>query len=138
MTTRITSTGPGTEVVSTETASRVTPPPARPFAQVMNASATAVVDGAEAAVRSLPGGPLLAAAVRPGAQVPTVPGQTVQRAEGPVGTGGLPDEVSPGGDMEAVLANNADQNLYYLQHALERFEGASRYDQERHRQHPLD
>jgi hypothetical protein len=115
MTTRITTTGPGTEVVLTGSASRVTPPPVRLFSQVMNASATAVVDGAEAAVRSLPGGPLLAAAVRPGSPAAAAPGLATQRAEGAIGTAGLPGEASPTGDMEAVLANHADQNLHYLQ-----------------------
>ncbi len=122
MTTRITSSGPATGVQSTVTAARVTPAPARPFKQVMNAGERAVVNGAEAAVSRLPGGPVLAAAFRPapGAggvdpQLGSVGGGS-RRAEGPTGT--ATDPSASGGsapNMDQVLAQSADQNLYYLQ-----------------------
>jgi len=88
----------------------------------MGASATAVVAGAEAAVRGLPGGPLLAAAMRPAGSVPSAADVGDLRAEGSTGTavssgGGL--EIAPGspGDagVEATLAATADQNMYFLQ-----------------------
>ena len=66
MTTRVAVGGPPTDVYPTTTAPRVTPEPARPFQQVMNASSAAIVSGAEAAVTHLPGGSILAAAMRPG------------------------------------------------------------------------
>ncbi len=126
MTTRITPSGPATGVQSTTTAPRVTPPPARPFKQVMNAGERAVVGGAEAAVTSLPGGPVLAAAFRnPGGSVGVggaggvggvggVGGGTTA-AEGPTGTATDPSGGGSAPNMDQVLAQSADQNLYYLQ-----------------------
>jgi len=89
---------------------RVTSPPARPFQQVMHASAEAIVSGAEAAVRHLPGGPVLAAAVRP--SQPGVAG--VADPSTPEGSAGT---ARPGAGLpiEGVLARNADQNLYFLE-----------------------
>lgn len=123
MTTRITPSGPATGVQSTATAARVTPAPARPFKQVMSASENAVVNGAEAAVRHLPGGPVLAAAFRPSGGSGAAPGNFnragggTSRAEGPTGT--APADASGSGssapDMNQVLSESADQNLYYLQ-----------------------
>lgn len=114
MTTRVSTGGPHTGVASLSPASRVTPPPGRPFQQVMNAGAQAVVSGAEAAVQRLPGGPILAAALRP---VPsTVAAGGVHTPEGSAGTasfsGGVPGDAPP---IETVLSRNADQNLYFLE-----------------------
>jgi hypothetical protein len=117
MSSKIQSGGPSTGVTSTATASRVTAPPARPFKQVMSAGAGAVVSGAEAAMNKLPGGPILAAAVRPGAggAVHVPAGASPEGSGGtagtPGGTGGTGGEPS----MEQVLADNQDKNLYYLQ-----------------------
>ncbi|MEB2310317.1 MAG: hypothetical protein OZ921_07305 [Sorangiineae bacterium] len=119
MTTRIIPGGPSTAVASTPTAARVTPPPARPFRQVMSAGASAVIGGAEAAVTRLPGGPVLAAAFRPGvghapavgAGVGAGAGAPDVSAEGSTGT----SAAAPGTSVEAALAESADQNLYYLQ-----------------------
>jgi hypothetical protein len=130
MTTRVAVGGPPTSVYSTATAPRVTPEPARPFQQVMNASSAAIVNGAEAAVTHLPGGSILAAAMRPGGSgystgfAATSPygqsGAALNRAEGPTGTatsaitggvsGGSPGDSS----IENVMSQDADQNLYYL------------------------
>jgi hypothetical protein len=85
----------------------------------MDASAQAVVGGAEAAVRRLPGGPILAAAVRP---TPGAPGNSANSAEGSAGTsggggssgGGFGGEGGRGGSVEDTLARNQDMNLYYL------------------------
>lgn len=118
MSTRVETGGPATGVSSAPTASRVTPPPARPFKQVMDAGARAVVNGAESAVRRLPGGPVLAAAFRPG------PGgagaSSATSAEGPTGTSssaleGGSGTPGAGGSVEDTLQSSADMNLYYLE-----------------------
>lgn len=117
MTTRIAESSTP-HVKATPTAARVTPPPSRPFQSVMRAGSQVVVSGAEGAVRRLPGGPVLAAAFRSGpANGPVAPEQS---AEGPAGTSepspvlgsGSPDGT---GDLENVMAHQAEQNLYYLQ-----------------------
>jgi hypothetical protein len=120
MTTRITAHGPSSNVNLGPTAARTTAPPVRPFDQVMKASASAIVDGAESAVVRLPGGAILAAAMR----TPPDAGGSVSSPVGPssahpaltgVGTG-APAAVTPGGapSLEHVLHQNADQNLYFL------------------------
>jgi hypothetical protein len=126
MTTRIESNGPDPLITATRTQGRTTPQPTRPFQQVMSAGASAVVLGAEAAVRRLPGGPILAAAFRPGVPA-TAPSTAVHSAEGvpggPAGLGTAESPVSsewpgasPGTDpsLEGALAENGDKNLYYI------------------------
>jgi len=131
MTTRVAVGGPPTGVYPTRTAPRVTPEPARPFRQAMNASSAAIVSGAEAAVVHLPGGSILAAAMRPGGSgigpglaggSPYGPSAAFNRAEGPTGTatsalGGGVSGSAAGGDpnIQQVISQDADQNLYYLQ-----------------------
>jgi len=130
MTTRVAVGGPPTSVYPTATAPRVTPEPARPFQQVMNASSAAIVSGAEAAVTHLPGGSILAAAMRPGGSgygpgfspgSAYGPAAASNRAEGPTGTAtsALGSSVSSSGgagdsSIQQVLSQDADQNLYYL------------------------
>jgi len=128
MTTRVAVGGPSTGVYPTTTAARVTPEPARPFQQVMNASSAAIVSGAEAAVTHLPGGSILAAAMRPGNSgvAPTLsaggaygPNNALNRAEGPTGTatsalGGGVSGSSGDASIQQVMSQDADQNLYYL------------------------
>jgi hypothetical protein len=131
MTTRVAVGGPPSSVYSTRTAPRVPPRPPRPFQQVMNVSSAAIVSGAEAAVTHLPGGAILAAAMRPGgsALAPGFsgvssygPGAALSRAEGPTGTavsalggGGVGAGASAGDpSIQQVLSQEADQNLYYL------------------------
>lgn len=114
MTTRIEHGGPPTDVVSTDIAPRQTPVPLRPFRQLVRAGADVVVEGAEAAVRRLPGGPIVAAAFRPGFS--TAEGSTgAARPEGPSGTAGLSDSSAPGGGIETQLAENSDRTMYYLE-----------------------
>src|SRR5690606_29476464 len=79
MSTRINATGPSPNVAMERTAARTTAPPARPFKEVMRASAGAIVASAEQAVLRLPGGPILAAALR--SPAPTAVGAL----ESPVG-----------------------------------------------------
>jgi hypothetical protein len=119
MTTRITNAGPTTGVVATPTAARVTPAPTRPFSQIVNASENAIVGGAEAAVQRLPGGPVFAAAFRPGS-TPEVDGTAgTMSAEGSTGTDtsgaslGATSSTTP--SVDGTLAQAEDQNMYYLE-----------------------
>jgi hypothetical protein len=86
----------------------------------MSAGAGAVMSGAEAAVLRLPGGPILAAAFRPGGAPTTPMSGTVQatpegyptQATSASGTGTAPG-TSDGG-LEGMLDQNSDKNLYYI------------------------
>jgi hypothetical protein len=120
MTTRIEPSGPAPLVTSTTIQPRTTPQPTRPFQQVMGAGAGAIVGGAEAAVRRLPGGPILAAAFRPGAgQGGGVPASAVTtRPEGQALASSVETAETPGApndpSLEGMLDQNADKNLYYI------------------------
>ena len=121
MTTRIESSGPAPLIASTATQGRTTPQPTRPFQQVMGAGASAVVAGAEAAVRRLPGGPILAAAFRPGAGPAPTPPAPVSAEGVPLGAGGAGSPESPASpatasdpSLEGLLDENGDKNLYYI------------------------
>lgn len=132
------------DVAAVESAPRPTPTPVRVhFSDVLSASATNLVRGAEAAVSPLPGSPVMAVALRGG---PGLPGGTIQAraaalavgggggvtlaAEGPgasgasVGTGAVAPGIGGGfggptsgvdGGVESSLAQAQDMNLYYLQ-----------------------
>ena len=125
MTTRIGVGGPSTDVLATATAPRVTPAPARPFQQVMSASSAAIVSGAEAAVSHLPGGSILAAAMRSPATVGSHASVGSLSATGPTGTaatslggsgiGGVGSTGSGDPGVQQMVNQDADQNLYYLQ-----------------------
>jgi hypothetical protein len=122
MTTRIDPTGSGPAMTAVPTALRTTARPTRPFQAVMSAGAGAVVGGAEAAVRRLPGGAILAAAIRPqGGTVLAQPGGfPLTTPEGypaaSPGSPGSPGSAGAGGDptIEGMLDQNADKNLYYI------------------------
>jgi hypothetical protein len=119
------------DVVSTESAPRVTPSSGVPFKDMVSRGAGALLRGAEAAITSLPGAPIVAAAVRPGGGpstasirplgtggtsfVPPSAGGVSGTAENPVasGTGGAPGTES--GSVESALAQSQEFNLYYLQ-----------------------
>jgi hypothetical protein len=90
----------------------------------MSAGSAAIVNGAEAAVTHLPGGSILAAAMRPASVTPLATTGSFS-ATGPTGTAsaglsatGL-GSVSSGGTgdptMQQMMNQDADQNLYYLQ-----------------------
>ncbi len=115
MTTRIQGQGPSTNVALTQTARRVTPTPAQPFKNVLSSGADAVVRGAEAAVQRLPGGQLVAAAVRTPPQSSGDALSPTGQASGidPMMSGGGPE--AGAGDMAGVLAQQAENSLYYLQ-----------------------
>lgn len=121
MTTRITSGGPATYVAALPTAARTTAPPARPFHQVISAGAGAIVRGAEHAATQLPGGPILAAAMRSAPSGTTVsmvqsPEGASSAARGSAGAVGANPLAGGGGPaIEGSLAQGADQNLYFLE-----------------------
>jgi hypothetical protein len=114
------------DVVIAPTSPRVTPTPPRAarFGEVLS---NTVVRSAEAAVRSLPGSPMMALAVRGGAV--GVPATTLARTgsplpEGPTtsAAGGLPGGLgAPGAggtesaNIESSLQQSQEMNLYYLQ-----------------------
>ena len=133
MTTRVSVGGPSTGVYATQTAPRVTPAPAHPFQQMMSVGSAAIVNGAEAAITHLPGGGILAAAMRPGVSSGvaslSMPASASlnNRPEGPTGTAGASSSglatttgsalgSSGTGDpsIEQVMSQDADQNMYYL------------------------
>ena len=116
MTTRIDPTGPSPVLSTGPTAPRSTAQPTRPFQAVMSAGAGAVLSGAEAAVRRLPGGPLLAAAFRPmSGSTPALAGSSTTTPEG-YSTSGSVSAGSGTGDpsLEGMLDQNSDKNLYYI------------------------
>lgn len=124
MSTRIGTGGPSTGVSAQLTAQRATSAPAQPFKAVMSAGASAILNGAEQAVTRLPGGPILAAALRtPPTDVGTSPvgasgGAGVSRLpEGGAGTAGAAAGAAPGdgGGVEAALNQTANQNLYFIE-----------------------
>jgi hypothetical protein len=126
MTTRIGVGGPSTGVLATATAPRVTPAPARPFQQMMSASSVAIVNGAEVAMSHLPGGSILAAAMRPAGNAGAFASATSLSATGPTGTatgglgtsgiGGVTGSTGTGDPgVQQMMSQDADQNMYYLQ-----------------------
>lgn len=126
MTTRIGTGGPSTGVSASASAARVTAPPGQPFKAIMHASASTIMSGAEQALTRLPGGPILAAALRPaGSPVAVGPaGGMTHGAASPEGLGsagtGIPAEgtsstagsSTPG--LESALADTRNDNLAML------------------------
>lgn len=143
MDTRIPSVRPDT--VSVESATRPTPTPVRvQFSAVLAGSARGLVQGAEVAMRAMPGAPLMAVSVRGGiagsgtSGAPFSAGGRVSSApEGPgmsgvvgasgggvgvgvggvgvgVGTGGVGGGGTGDGGVESSLAQSQEMNLYYL------------------------
>jgi hypothetical protein len=119
------------DVVTISSAPRPTPTPVRvPFQQVLAAASRSIVAGAEGAMSFLPGGPLLAAAVR-GAPAPTpmrpmlgggISAASTLAPEGPAAAGagtasGAAGTGGRGGEsgIEDSLAQAQEMNLYYLQ-----------------------
>lgn len=121
------------DLTTVPTTARPTPSEGVAFRDVVGRGAQVLAAEAQSAVIRLPGGPLLAAAVRPGPTMPghvsAVPGALAggasgggapggasgsasAAAEGP-GAGGLPG--APATSVESQLAASQDMNLYYLQ-----------------------
>ena len=140
MTTRIGTGGPATGVTATPSAARVTAAPGQPFKAVMSAGANAILSGAEQAVTRLPGGPILAAAFRPGPS-DFGPAQHTPASAAAAGSftpegGGGTAGTAPGaaisgagagenGGVEAALNQSANQNLYFIE-VQERISAESR------------
>jgi len=123
------------DVVSTETATRVTPPSGVPFKDMVNRGAGAILRGAEAAINSLPGAPIVAAAVRPGGGTVPSPIGSTGGAAGAAGAAGFTASRMTGvassaaegpgaavsgtgaenSSVEGALAQSQEFNLYYLQ-----------------------
>lgn len=131
-----------TDVVAAQSAPRPTAAPARVhFADVLAKTAGGLVRGAEQVMTSLPGGPLVALALRGGA--PTPAAHTALNGIG-TGAGGLPAGLSGGvsggvsrssapegpqatgtagpgadaggdGGIQSTLQQSQDMNLYFLQ-----------------------
>lgn len=135
MTTRMNNDSPVSSVNVSHTAVRVTPEPAKPFKSVLNATTNAVLNGAEATVRRLPGGELLAAAVRPGGGGD---GVFLGSSTGPSGgaLGGNSSPTDPAGTgtastsgntgIESALAQQSQDTLYYLS-LQQRIQDENRY-----------
>jgi hypothetical protein len=130
MDTRIDPGGSRNDVITTDSALRVTPPSGVPFREMVTRGASAILRGAEAAITSLPGAPIVAAAVRPSVAAgtplatngaarfgaPRVPNLTGSAEVPAIGGGAAP--VGPGGEgssVEGALAQSQEFNRYYLQ-----------------------
>jgi len=123
------------DVVSTDSAPRVTPSSGVAFKDMVTRGAGAILSGAQAAITSLPGAPIVAAAVRPGGGSAPAPlagrsagvagvsglGPTgtgtlgAGTAEGPTGTGAATGSTTESSSVESTLAQSQEFNLYYLQ-----------------------
>jgi hypothetical protein len=131
MDTRIAPGGSRTDVVSTDSAPRVTPSSGVPFREMVARGAGVILQGAQAAITSLPGAPIVAAAVRPsmvGGPAGTVgAGGGALGASRPAGVQGTAETPTPFGSVahaggmadpssvEGALAQSQEFNLYYLQ-----------------------
>ena len=120
-------------VTAAASAARVTAAPGQPFKAMMSAGKNAILNGAESAVTRLPGGPILAAALRPsagdvgsaqtGASAAAGLGMGSSTPEGTAGTAGLGSGAAggsatagtDGGGVEAALNQSANQNLYFIE-----------------------
>jgi hypothetical protein len=141
MDTRIAPGGTRFDIVATDSATRVTPTSGIPFQDILAGGASALLRGAQAAVNSLPGAPIVAAAVRPGgAALPSVPSPVPAPSLGSApsvggiplagipgtsspaiqGTAESPTATTAGGtnetaSLDSALAQSQQFNLYYLQ-----------------------
>ena len=120
-----------TELVSVTSEPRPTPKPATThFSEVLATGAGGLARGAEAAMTALPGGVLVAAAVRAGAAPTQTAGLVLPSfgnltGAGALGTGATAVAEGPGatasavtggdGGIESSLAQSQQSNLYYLQ-----------------------
>jgi hypothetical protein len=111
--------------VSVETTARPTAPRV-PFSDVLAGGARALVRGAQSTMQSLPGSPLMALAVRPGATAiapalsatPEGPGgSTATSGAGALGGLGTADGSGTASDqsMQSTMAQDQQMNMYYLQ-----------------------
>jgi hypothetical protein len=112
------------DVVSVETTARPTAPKV-PFSEVLSGGARALVGGAQSMVQSIPGSPLMALAVRPGATAllpsamnttPEGPGGATTSALGGTSSVAAGSASGTGSDgLSQTMAQDQEMNLYYLQ-----------------------
>lgn len=102
------------------TSPRSTPHETSSFREVLGGSAAHLVRGAESALHRLPGGPVLAAAVRGSGATLSTPGASHANLL-PPGTGAAEGPSSPeatlaapGASLEGSLSASQDMNLYFL------------------------
>ncbi len=121
------------DVTIAQTVARPTPHPTRVrFSEVLAKSGRSLVQGAESALHTLPGGPLMAVAVRGGTGPISMSSMSSHggsstpvgrsgslSAEGPGGPSPSGMSGSPGttgdGGVESSLAQSQEMNMYYLQ-----------------------
>jgi hypothetical protein len=127
------------DVVSIPSVARPTPTPTRvTFGEVLSKGASTLASGAEAAMEVLPGGPLVAAAVRGGSSVSSGPSSTMMSGginaanpEGPTalntatvgggfgssttGSAAAASSGVPTGSIDSSLQQSQEMNLYFLQ-----------------------
>lgn len=117
MTTRLDAAGPRSNVHVAQTAQRTTAAPARPFQEIVRASASAIVASAEQAATRLPGGPILAAAVRPmvGAGVSGASAGSSSSPQGGSGSAAVPEGSAGTSGLDGMLANGSADITYYLE-----------------------
>ncbi len=107
----------------TTSAPRPTPTqPKVPFGEIMNRT---LAVGAQVAMNTIPGAPLMAFALRGGAgpsmpvsspSLGTASSAATTSAEGPTATsGGAASGTGTGGGLEGSLAQSQEMNMYYLQ-----------------------
>jgi hypothetical protein len=110
MDTRVSSVRP--DIVAYSTQPRPTPTTTS-FRHVLASAGTSLVQQAQGLARALPGGPLVASALRGPASPNTGNGSGIS-AEGPGALGGTPAAGREGGGIEASLHEAQEQNLYFL------------------------
>lgn len=112
MDTRIAPGGSRLDVVSTDTAPRVTPTDGAPFRDLVARSAGSLVRGAEAAISSLPGAPIVAAAVRGGQSSSVGTAGTAGFHATSLSTGAIPGlGISPGTALPPATGTNATAGM---------------------------
>jgi len=110
-------------VTSGPTRERQTPPTgATRFAEVLRVGGQALVAGAQAALRVVPGGEVLCAAVRGGTTaagsstgISSTTGGIGRSAQNPAGPGGAQGESNGRGDLWDMTQQSQEFNLMYLQ-----------------------
>lgn len=111
---------PSVDLSVEPTAARVTPRQGPSFREVLGTSASSLVRGAESALHRLPGGPVLAAAVRSGSAGGMRSGSIASPgapavASNPEGPSAESASGSAAPSLEGALTASQDMNLYYLQ-----------------------
>ncbi len=105
-------------VVATTTAHRVTPTDGPTFGEVMRDSAKQMLRGANAAVRLLPTGPIVAASLRPATSLSvgaSTGSSAVHWGTSAEGSALNSSEVDGNDAVEGALARSQDMNIYLIE-----------------------